>query len=271
MKTKKLLSIILTVTLLAGIAVCNVSAAEAPTVYVTVANGELCLTQKAVTVTDVDGDGSLTLCDALQLAHAASYEGGADGFEVSNGLYGPYITKLWGVANGGSYGIYVNDTAAMTIGDAVKDGDHVYAFVYTDLTAYSDSYCFFDLSREDINTGDALSLTLTALGYNESWELVKRPVANAVLTIDGKDTEFKTDENGKVSVILDDALEAGAHTLSAHISDFVAIPPVCTVYVNSSTEPVPTGDTAGYVIFATVAVAVIGAALLFGYKKCREE
>ncbi|MBP5657968.1 MAG: hypothetical protein J6X52_05545, partial [Clostridia bacterium] len=85
-------------------------AAKDPVVYVTIANGELVLAREAVTLTDADNDGALTINDALYLAHEAKFEGGAAaGYASSTGDYGLSLTKLWGVENGGSYGYFVND------------------------------------------------------------------------------------------------------------------------------------------------------------------
>ena len=105
--TSLIMALVLVLTLTAALFTVAASA-DGVTVYVTVSNGTLMLTSRAVSVTDVDGDGALTINDALVLAHDAAYEGGsAAGYASATGTYGLAITKLWGVENGGSYGYYI--------------------------------------------------------------------------------------------------------------------------------------------------------------------
>ena len=74
-------------------------------VFMTVANGELLLAQEPVEVTDYNSDGKLTLDDAFYAAHEQYYEGGAAAGYAASG--GAWLTKLWGIANGGNFGYYV--------------------------------------------------------------------------------------------------------------------------------------------------------------------
>ena len=76
--------------------------------------GMLVFCDAALEVSDVDDDGNLTVYDALYAAHQMGYDGGAAaGLDTGDFGYGLSLTKLWGVDNGGSYGYYVNDMAAM--------------------------------------------------------------------------------------------------------------------------------------------------------------
>ena len=81
---KKFLSIALVLIMLLGIFSISAFAEDvddekSATVYVTVSNaGSLVLAQGAVTVTDIDNDGLLTVNDALYCAHEAKYDGGAE-------------------------------------------------------------------------------------------------------------------------------------------------------------------------------------------------
>ena len=127
---KRLISSALTVLImLAAVCVFTVSASEAKTdVYVTVTNGSPVLIREKVSVTDADGDGRLTVNDALILAHDAKYEGGsAAGYGSSKSEWGLSMTKLWGVENGGSYGYFVNNAPSDSLADEVKNGDSVAA------------------------------------------------------------------------------------------------------------------------------------------------
>ena len=156
-------------TLLAAVLTLTPAAESAPqdTAYVTIAdeNGELALVREAVVLEDADGDGAVTVNDALLLAHEQAYPGGAAaGYLSSEGPYGLKLDKLWGVENGGSYGYYVNHASAMSLTAPVSDGDEVAAFIYTDLDGYSDTYCYFDRATAELNAPGELTLTLKAAG-----------------------------------------------------------------------------------------------------------
>ncbi len=206
-------------------------------VYVTIADGQgkLAVAQKLVTVSDLDDDGVLTIHEVLYAAHEAYYEGGAAagyGAEVSS--YGLSMTKLWGVENGGSYGYYVNNASAWSLGDAVNSGDYVNAFVYTDLTAWSDTYCYFDVHTASATQGDTVELMLTAAGYDASYNPIAIPVEGATITINGVATEYTTDAEGKVSVKLN---TAGQCLISATSATQTLVPPVCWVTVAETPTP----------------------------------
>ncbi|MBR4235637.1 MAG: hypothetical protein IKR85_06205 [Clostridia bacterium] len=165
-------------------------------VYVSIANGTLMTALAPVSVSDIDEDGALTINDALYLAHELYFEGG-DGYASAMSDWGLSLTKLWGVENGGSYGYYVNNVSAMSLADPVQDGDTVYAFVYTDTAAWSDTFCYFDAEFRTAGAGDEVTLTLCAAGFDENWTPVTLPVAGAVITINGEATEYVTDETAR--------------------------------------------------------------------------
>lgn len=200
--------------------------AEAVTVHVTIADaGELVVSDEEVEVTDVDADGAVTIGDALCCAHEHFYAGGAaEGYAAEETEYGLSLTKLWGVENGGSYGYYINNASAMSLLDAVAEGDHVYAFSYADLETWSDAYAYFDVT----DTAGETELTLSYAAFDENWNPVEMPLANAVLTIDGEETRSVTDENGKVTVSVS---ESGRHIVSATAADMTITPPICILTV----------------------------------------
>ena len=239
---KKVISIIAAAALVScSSAVICASAAEQDTnVLVTISDGKggaPVLVQKEVKVTDIDSDGKLTVNDALYIAHEENFTGGAAaGFSSSEkaGYTGLSLNKLWGIENGGSYGFYVDNTYAMSLSDEVKDGSSVYAFVYSDTTGYSDSYSWFNVNTADAKQGDELDLTLSRQAYDANWTPITVPVDGAVITINGKATEFKTDANGKVKVKLD---EAGEDILISAASDSVIlVPPVLVADVAANAE-----------------------------------
>ncbi|WP_044973520.1 hypothetical protein [Ruminococcus sp. HUN007] len=236
---KKLISFITTAALVScSGAVLTAGAAEQDTkVLVTVSDGKSAspvLIQKEVNVTDIDSDGKLTINDALYIAHEDNFTGGAAaGYKSSESTYGLMLNKLWGIENGGNYGYYVDNTAAMSLGDEVKDGSSIYAFVYSDTAKFSDSYSWFDKSNAEAKQGDELELTLSHIVYDANWTPSAVPVEGAVITVNGKATEFKTDASGKVKVKLD---ESGEDILiSASSENLTLVPPVLVADVTANT------------------------------------
>ena len=93
-------------------------------IYVTIAvKGELVLTYEAVTLEDKDGDGALTINDALQAAHDAYFDG-TDGYASAPSEYGLSLNKLWGDTSG-VFSYMLNDASVATsLAEPVKVGDH---------------------------------------------------------------------------------------------------------------------------------------------------
>lgn len=200
-------------------------------VYVTISDkdGKLVLTQEKITVTDVDNDDILTINDALYNAHEAKYEGGAKaGYESAYSAYGLSLNKLWGIANGSSYGYYVNNKSALSLADIIKEGDYINAFIYTDLTTWSDTYCYFDVNTATVEAGEELNLTLLASGYDSEYNPIEIPVENAVITVNGEKTSIKTNAQGNATIKIDDG---GEYIISATSDTQVLVPPVVIMTV----------------------------------------
>ena len=234
---KKLMILVLSAAMLLGLS--GVALADDTKVNVSIAdnNGEAVLVQKPVTVTDVDGDGTLTVGDALVCAHEAYFEGGAEaGIKTSMGTYGLQLDLLWGYDNGTGYGYLVNNAFSMGLGDPVKDGDYVYAYIYTDLTNWSDTYCFFDQNTVSAEEGGKVTLTLSAAGYAADYSQLNSPVEGAKILIDGKDAGVVTDAEGKAEITLADA---GEHVISASKDGMVMVPPLAVATVEKKEEPTP--------------------------------
>lgn len=225
---KKFLSTLLALAMLLSCAV--FAEAADPVVFVSISDdaGNLVLAHVPVVVTDEDGDGALTICDALMNAHAAYHPDGVAAFAAVTSEWGLSMAKLWGIENGGSYGYCVNDASAMSLVDPIKDGDHVKVYAYVDLTAWSDTYCYFTVpvAEAAVNTGVALALSANA--YDENWAPITVPVAGAVITVNGEKTEIVTDENGNAVLTL---AEAGTYTISAVSETATLVPPVCILTI----------------------------------------
>ena len=219
------------------------SAADSAKVYVTIAEkGTLRIAREEVEVTDLDGDGALTVADALTAAHEKCFEGGAAaGFKLSDSQWGKSISKLWGVENGGSYSYSVNNVFSNSPTDPVKDGDKLYAGVMQNISGNYDTYTYFDPEDAEVTAGEAFTLTLNEAGWDENYNQTATPLAGAAVTVNGKDTGKVTDADGKVTLTVD---EAGTAQISATLSDHVIFPPLSVVSVAESTGTAPADTTA---------------------------
>lgn len=268
---KKILSITLAVLVLLSTLTLGVfaesSTSSSADVYVTISDdkGKLVLSQEKINITDIDGDSKLTINDALYCAHEAKFEGGASaGYEASSGSWGMSLAKLWGVANGGSYGYYVNNLMAMGLDDEVKGGDFINAFIYTDLSSWSDTYCYFDVNTAQVEKNGELTLTLNAAKFDENYNQFSDPVKDAVITVNGVATEFKTDKDGKVTVKIDNV---GSFIISATSATQTLVPPAVTVKVVEN--PLTGDDSLVYIVL--FAVSLCGALALALTAKKRYE
>ena len=266
MKKKRALLVVMIVCLLASVfSGAALAESETPSVQVrvTIANGTIVLAQQEVGVTDVDGDGVLTINDALYLAHEAAFEGGAAaGYASETSDYGLSLSKLWGVENGGSYGYYVNNVSALSLADPIANGDKITAFVYTDLTAWSDMYSYFTVDTLTVKEGEPVELTLEGVGFDENWAPVTRPVADAVILIDGEATDSKTDAEGHAV----SQLTAGSHVISAKSDTAVLVPPCCVATVEAGAAT-GTANVALYVVIAVLVIAAAVAVIVIATRK----
>jgi len=219
-----LLSVCLLVSLFAG---CG-KKESGPKVRVSVTTGgTLQLAAKEVTVTDGDGDGTCTLLDAIRTAHE-KYGSADKPFTAEDTEFGKSITSIWGDENGMSgYGVYQNNDMAYDLTTPVSEGDYIVAYSYADLETWSDTYAYFDKVTVDASNG-SVTLNLSAVALDADWNPVKSPLAGAVITVDGAETEFVTDENGNVILTLSGK---GEKVVSAVTDAYVLIPPVALVTV----------------------------------------
>lgn len=238
---------------LVAVAILALTAAAEPasiTVYVSMSDaGTSVLACMPVTVSDADGDGKLTVNDALICTHEKHYKDGKDGYKVENGYYGPMVATLWGTTNGGSYGFYLNNVMGLSLAEELKNGDSLYAYSYADLTAWSDMYSFFTATEKD----GKLTLTLSANGYDAEWNPTVIKVSGAVIYVDGKATEYVTDENGSVEI---EITENGRHIITAKAEGVNIVTPTYAYTVGS------TGDNGAVWLVLTALVALAAAAVL---------
>lgn len=236
------------------------------TAYVTISDdtGTLVLARQAVRVSDADGDGAITISDALFAAHEAKFVGGAAaGYRAEESAYGLSLLRLWGIENGGSYGYYVNNASPMSLSDPIQQGDHISAYAYSDLIAWSDTFSYFDVDTAAAAVGEAFTLTLSAAGYDAAWNPVVLPVSGAAITVNGEATEFVTDADGKVTLTLD---TAGTAVISATSETMTLVPPVCVVSVTDPDIPY-TADTANTALSAALCLLSLAGLAILGVKR----
>ena len=190
--------------------------------------GALALAMEPVDAIDCDKDGALTIHDALACAHAAAHPEGAEAYSAVPTEWGLSLMELWGVENGGSYGYYLNDASAWSLTDPIKEGDHVKAYAFTDLTGFTDTYCWFDTAVAEAAPGGSLTLTLNAAAFDENFAPVTLPVEGATLIVNGAATEAVTDAQGVATFTF---AEAGTYLITADSPLLNLVDPVCIVTV----------------------------------------
>ena len=84
-----------------------------------------------------------------------------------------------------------------------------------------------------VEAGKAVTVTLSAAGYDANYNPVTLPVTGATITLNGENTEVKTDMNGKAVITID---EAGTYIISAVSETQTLVPPVCKVSVTAEAE-----------------------------------
>lgn len=225
---KTIFSLLIALILSFSFAVCEEAAPVKVFVSITDETGAIVLALEEIEVTDTDNDGALTIADALSCAHAQKHEKGAEAFACSLTEYGISLNLLWGVDNGGSYGYCVNDMSAMSLSDPIKEGDHVKAYFYTDLIAWSDTYSFFDAASLSVKVNEETALTLSSNGYDEMWNPVVNTVAGAKIIVNGAETEVITSDDGACVLSFN---AAGVYVVSAVSENINLVAPVCVITV----------------------------------------
>ncbi len=230
LKTKLLSLVLCVVMMITAVPVYAEDSVESITAYATIAvAGDVKVAYQKVTVTDQNESGTFDIDDVLYAAHEAYYDGGAAaGYASYTGDWGLSLGKLWGTTDGiGGYRLN-NANVATSLAETVKDGDYIAAYTYGDTTAWSDEYSFFDKTTAEVKAGEEVAFTVKYQSYDADWNLVDNPLADAVITVDGKDTEYKTDKDGKVTVPFE---KAGTYLVSAKCEGKTLVPAVCTVAV----------------------------------------
>ena len=197
---------------------------------------------------DEDGDGAITISDALYVAHKIYCSAGVSGYAAEETEFGLSLVKLWGDESG-NFGYYLNHQPAMSLADTIKEGDVISACIYEGVYPNMESYAYFDKDSAVVSEGGSITLTLMKLGYDENFNAVSSPVANAKLTVDAAPWgDYTTDENGKVTFTPEWTAEM---IVSAIGENEEIIMPVCRVWVDDVPENSDTSVPEGTVIPGT--------------------
>ena len=215
----------------------------------------------------------------MYIAHENFYEGGAAaGYGSSFGEYGLSLNKLWG-DDSGCFGYRVNNKSALSLGDTVKEGDYVNAYIYKDQVGYSDLYTWFDKNFLSVKSGEQFTLSLYAAGYDDQWNEVVNPVSNADITINGEFIDCSTNESGQATFSIS---EEGEYIISAESKTENIVAPVCKVSVsdeavvinqenkNAGDKSTQTGDDFNIVAIVIIVLAALSvAAIILKKQKLR--
>lgn len=272
MNIKKLIIITLAliVTLSAGSATvfADENIGESITVYFTMTDkGQRTIHREAITVTDTDGNGNISIHDALTSVHDAKYEGGSEaGYSLQNVSDGTSVSKLWGDESG-AFGFRINDLPAESIHASINGGDELHVFLCADTERMSDVYCYFDVKSTVINKYDTVTLKLSTSKTSPYGDITESPFSGAKITVNGEETSYKTDSEGMVTVSFN---EIGEFTVSATSSSLTIVPPVCTVSVNEKPDYTVTVTCIAIAAIVASAVAVYLAGSGFGKNRSQK-
>lgn len=200
--------------------------------------GSVELAYEPVTASDRNGDGKIDIGEVLYAAHEEFYGGGAaEGFASAESQYGAYITKLWGDESG-NFGYYVNNAMAMGLGDEVKEGDHVYAYITANAYPDNDAYAFFGSDAYSAAAGGKLEVSLSyQSGYDESlapvfagFDKAELKAYDVKLENEASGFDYVSAGNGKYTVSFE---KPGEYLIVATAENNAIVPAVCKVSVST--------------------------------------
>ena len=198
-------------------------------VYVSITDSQNRLAHAQVKVYDINGNGEISVNEALYYAHVWFYDGGASaGYEAVKKNSVRTVVKLWGKTNAYGFGYCVNDMPVTSMETKLNENDHVHAFAYTDADRSKDTYSYFDQTYFHVKRNESVTLTLKAVVYDENQNPISVPVTDAYVTLNGEKTDFRTDAEGKVTVTFE---KDGKNLVGAVSDSMLLIQPSCLVRV----------------------------------------
>ena len=256
--TKRILSLLLSLTLVLGLLPAGVLAADnnSITVYVSVSKDGAFVTGKndtGIAYVPVEVTSATpTINDVFTELHTDYYH--KDHYNGDSTT--PYqadagwITYFWG-EKAPAISYYLNNRSASGLNESVEDGDYLSAFFYTDIESWSDCYTYFSESEKTVAVKSDVTFTLNKVYYDYS---TNSSVSSAIDGTDGTYLTLNTVEsNGDLSNALVEPLTidgngqftyqfetAGTYmlTCSGSVSGNFAVPPLCKVTVLSTEQNV---------------------------------
>lgn len=242
---KRFLSVILAVLMVfSTFSVFAEDLAENITVYVSVSkHGEIAKDKNGLNMAcreiALGGQASYTLDDAFLAMHEIYYEDGANGYETSySENWGLGVAKMWGDTSY-QFGYQVNGGLENVLGPAheIENGDYIDVALYQNAYPDTENYTSFRNYEMNVFVGETLELTLIQSdGYDPvTQEPLYGVCTDAIITVNGEETETLTDGAGNVSLCFD---EPGTYLVSAKKDK------VITVFGEPPTEEVVPAITA---------------------------
>lgn len=237
---KKILSTLLALTMIISAIPVFAEEAKDITVYLSLSKyGEIVEDKNgeymAYAEVNLSGGTDYNLNDVFLTAHEVYYENGTDGYASSVSNWGFGIDKLWGDTSY-NFGYQVNGNMVFGLDYSVENGDYIDSFIYEN--PYTECYSLFDKFTSEAYTDKDFELILFNVSdYDDSGNNIFSPCEGATIIINGEETDYTTDENGKVIIRFE---STGTNIISAtkekHINEEeVPVPaitaPVCVVQV----------------------------------------
>ncbi len=188
-------------------------------------------------VTDVDKDGKLTAYDVFAYSDEKFNLGGFK-TEFNPTYKSDSIVKVFGVDTENVL-YYINNKAALSIKDTVKNGDSFVSFILKDTTSWSDKYVYFTPASVTAIANVETDVNVASVGFDGS----STPVASAdLVTVDangelvtGIGMVGKTDASGNAKVYF---ANAGTYYVTVFSLDNIYVPNVIKVTVEASSEDI---------------------------------
>ena len=226
MKCKKLIGVILCISLVLMSAVFPAYAQDLQNITVTVTAsmyGDLIEGATLVNV-ELDGKESYNLNDVFSKFHSLYYDG-EDGYSFESGDYGDYITGFWGDESGNFvYQLTGGEKYAGGLDTLVEDGDYIDVTIYENRYPDTEVYTKFDTYKKEVQAGEEFEIVLYQAGYDENWNTVFSPCEGATVVCD-KD-EYITDSDGKAVLHIENC---GTYIITAQKSKIVKEAEVCAI------------------------------------------
>jgi Domain of unknown function (DUF4430) len=151
--------------------------------------------------------------------------------------FGASITSINGINNyskdypRGYWAFALNNSyASYSVGkQGVNEGDDITLYYVEDYANADYKYAYFNKENILTDINKPVELSLTSLGQDENWNPVTVPIDNATIMINGEDTNFTTDSNGKVTLPFE---KEGNYTITAKKLDKDGKSVISTPYCN---------------------------------------